>query len=416
MDREISKEEIRRRRIRQGLMGGAAIAVAVSAVCVISMCSTGSVKESALVFSVADRGDIATGTTAAGTVTAAYEQAVTAPITTTVREIYHHAGDVVDAGTSLMALDLEGARTEHASKQDGLKMKQLELQRMRAENETSLNALEMQIKVDRMKLDRQAVELRNERHLDSIGSSTADRVRELELAYNSGVLELKQLQTRLENERRSLRAAEDIKKLEIEVTAKDLGRTAKSLDEARITSPRRATVTWIVNEVGAQVSAGQKVATIADLGHYRVEASVVESQAAALSPGQPVMVVVTRDTLDGMVSNVSPTAVDGMVKFTVSLDNDSAKVLRPGLRSNLSVSHGLVQDAVRIANGSFYEKPGTYKLWVLGADGNTLECREVVLGQASMKYVEVIHGIAPGERVVLNDMKQYSGRKTLKVK
>ena len=43
--------------------------------------------------------------------------------------------------------------------------------------------MEMNLKVSRMELDRKAVELRNERYLDSLGAGTTDKVRQVELDY-----------------------------------------------------------------------------------------------------------------------------------------------------------------------------------------------------------------------------------------
>ena len=44
------------------------------------------------------------------------------------------------------------------------------------------------------------VELRNERYLDSLGSGTTDKVRQAELNFNTGKLELEQLRQQYANE------------------------------------------------------------------------------------------------------------------------------------------------------------------------------------------------------------------------
>lgn len=415
MDREFTKQEIRARLRRQILIyGGSAVAV-VLAVWGIMVWSSDGVDESHLTFGTVDRGDIDAGISASGVVVPAFEQAIITPITTSVREIHHHPGDIVEAGTSLVSLDLEQARTDYENNSDALTMKQLELEQLRANNNTTLSNLEMQIKVERMKLDRQQSELANERHLDSIGTSTAERVRELELACRSGALELAQLQAKLENERKSALAAENIKSLSINVAGKDLNRTATALADAEIRAPRRATVTWIVNEIGTQISAGSKVATVADLGHYKVDGEVVEHSARSVFAGMRAIVRVGNDTLTGFVSNVAPTAQNGMVSFSVALNNDSASFLRPGTRPNVTLSHGIVSGVVRMPNVQFYDKPGPYTVWVRTSD-NTIEPRQVILGAASFNHIEVEKGLSPGDRIVLNNMDRYNGRKQLRLR
>ena len=59
----------------------------------------------------------------------------------------------------------------------------------------------MNVKVSAMKLNRMEVELRNERYLDSLGSGTTDKVRQAEMAFNTGKLELEQLRQQYENEK-----------------------------------------------------------------------------------------------------------------------------------------------------------------------------------------------------------------------
>lgn len=72
-------------------------------------------------------------------------------------------------------------------------MKRYQLQRLKIDNQTELDDIEMKIKVSAMKLNRMEAELRNEQYLDSLGSGTTDKVRQAELAVNTARLELEQL-------------------------------------------------------------------------------------------------------------------------------------------------------------------------------------------------------------------------------
>ena len=55
-------------------------------------------------------------------------------------------------------------------------------------------------------------------------------------------------------------------------------------------------------------------------------------------------------------------------------------------------------------------------MFVVSADGRKLEVRDVRLGDSNFDYVEVVSGIREGERVVVNDMKEYENVKSLKLK
>jgi len=332
MDREIPKQKLKQRQRRRFLLGGAIAALAAGAVIAIGSLTEESVNIADIKLSAADRGDIDAAVNGNGTIVAAFEEVIVSPVNSRILEVYHHSGDIVGEGTPLLKLDLGEASTREASERDELAMMRLDHQRLQASHRTRLSDLRMQIKVAEMKLRRQEVEVANERHLDSIGSGTTDRVREAEFALRTQRLELEQLREQLANEQRMLQAEDDAKLLEISIKENNLAQTSRILADAEIRSPRRATVTSISDRLGTTVSQGQQVAVIADLGHYRVDATITESSAQEVRAGSRAHIVFGRNHTEGFVSSVAPTAVNGMIEVKVTLDNDSLSSLRPGIK------------------------------------------------------------------------------------
>ena len=416
MDRQIPQNEIRRRKLIKGLrVGLPTVAVLGLGYWLLASMTSTEVRRSQLRFSQVERGDIEVSVSASGQVAAAFEEVINSPISSRVIEVCHRAGDVVEAGTPLLVLDLHAARVQAEKQSDQLRMKRLELERQLVGDNTALGAIEMQIKVGEMKVERLRAEYANERYLDSIGSGTTDKVREAAFALRSAELELEQLSRQLSDERASRRAAADVTRLEIEIMAKEADMAARTLGEAEIRAPRRATITQISDRIGSQVSQGEVVATIADLGHYKITAEATDAYAASIETGNPAKVRIGTLTLDGIVSTVTPTSTSGVISFTVSLDNDSIDRLRPGLRSDVYVSNGMASDVLRIANGQYYSKPGKYRLFVLSADGTRLERRDVELGVASMDHVQVISGLNAGEKVVVVPLGALEEKETLEI-
>ena len=99
----------------------------------------------------------------------------------------------MDVGTPILKLDLQSTETEYKKLLDEEQMKRYQLEQLKVNNNTYLSDLSMQVKISAMKLNRMEVELRNERYLDSLGSGTTDKVRQAELNFNTGKLELEQL-------------------------------------------------------------------------------------------------------------------------------------------------------------------------------------------------------------------------------
>ncbi|TFU95247.1 HlyD family efflux transporter periplasmic adaptor subunit [Barnesiella sp. WM24] len=415
MDREIPKEELRRMKRKKIITTVSVVAMLAVVIAVIMMLTRTGVSRKDIVVATVDRGTIQSSVSAGGKVAPAFEEIINSPIATRIVEVYSKAGDSVDVGTPLMRLDLQTAETELNKLMDQIEMRRHELEQQRVNNATQLSDLEMQIKVKAMTVDRMAVELRNERYLDSLGSGTGDRVKQVELEYNTGKLELEQMRLRLANERKVTDANLRLKELELNITGKNLGEMQRTLDDARIRAPRKATLTYINDQVGQKIAEGERIAIISDLSHFKVDGEIADTYSDRVSVGADAIVKIGKERLPGKVSNVTPLSRNGVMAFTVRLDDDSNKRLRSGLKTDVYVMCDVIEDVVRITNGPFYTGPGEYELFVLDGDDELLR-RKVTLGDSNFEYVEVKSGLQPGDRVVISDMKEFKTKKRLRIK
>ena len=414
MDRELSKAErnaARRKKLMPYILGiaGAAVCISVAVVMMRPSISAGDIT-----LATADVGTIETSVTASGSVSPAFEEIINSPINTRVVEVYCKAGDSVEAGTPLLRLDLQSTETEYNKLRDQIAMKRYELEQQKVNNTTKMSNLEMQVKVKEMSVNRLEAELNNERYLDSLGSGTGDRVRQAELAYNTGCLELEQLRRQLDNERMVDEAGVKVKTLDINIADKNLGQMGRTLDDARVPAPRKATLTYIVDQIGQKVNEGERIAVVSDLSHFKVDGEVADSYGDRVRVGAKAVVKVGRDRMPGVITNVTPLSRNGVIAFTIRLDDDSAPRLRSGLKTDVYIMCDVMDEVVRIRNGSYFTGPGDYDLFV--AEGDELVRRKVRLGESNYEYVEVKDGLRPGDKVVVNDMKKYANNNSIKIK
>ena len=387
-------------------------AVAVIAV-IISFLQT-SLNRKDLTISTVDQGVIEVSVSASGKVIPAFEEIINSPINTRIVEIYKKGGDSVDVGTPILKLDLQSAETEYKKKLDEQQMKQLELEKLRVTGHSKLSEMEMNPKVSRMELDRKAVELRNERYLDSLGAGTTDKVRQVELDYNVSQLKLKEDEQKYINEQALAEADLKVKELELNIFRKSLAETKRTLDDAQVRSPRKAILTYVNNEIGAQVSEGTKIAIVSDLSHFKIEGEIADTYGDRIAAGSKAVVKIGSDKLEGTVSDVTPLSKNGVISFTVQLEEDNHRRLRSGLKTDVYVMNAVKDDVMRIANASYYVGKGEYDLFVV--NGDQLLKRKVQLGDSNYEYVEVISGLQPGDQVVVSDMASYKDKNKLKIK
>lgn len=416
MDREIPKQEILRARRRRILIGSGLCAVFAAGVFAIASTMTPSVRSDEFTLGEATTGTIEASINSSGIVVPAFEEIITSPISSRIVEVYCKAGDSLSVGTPILRLDLQSAETEMRRLSDEMRMKQVELDRQDATGSTSLANIEMQIKVKAMEVDRLKVELANERYLDSLGSGTGDKVREVQLAYNTGCLALEQLRRQLDGEKRTAEADKRVKQLEISIYNNNLLEMQRTLDDARIRAPRTATLTYINDQIGQKVAEGERLAIISDLSHFKIKAQAPDTYAERIRVGAPAVIKTGKNRFRGAVMSVEPQSQNGMVVFDVRIDSTGMSRLRSGLKTDVYVMHDIIEDVVRIPNGAYYKGPGEYGLFVLSADGSALSRRTLRLGDSNFEYVEVISGLQPGQQVVTSDMSDYKTVNKIKIK
>ena len=415
MDREIPKE-IRKKERNKKIIRFSAIAVTIVVVIsiLISLMRTG-VKKKDIILSAVDQGTIEVSVSASGKVAPAFEEIITSPINSRIVEVYHRGGDSVDVGTPILKLDLQSTETEYKKLLDEEEMRRYKLEQLRVNNQTKLSDMAMQIKVSAMKLNRMKVELRNEHYLDSLGAGTTDKVRQAELSYNVAQLEYEQLKQQYDNEKEVAAAELKVQELDFNIFRKNLAEMKRTLDDAQIRSPRKAILTYINNQVGAQVPQGGQVAIISDLSHFKVEGEIADTYGDRVAAGGKAIVKIGTEKLEGVVSSVTPLSKNGVISFSVQLMDDNNRRLRSGLKTDVYVMNAVKEDVMRIANASYYVGRGEYDLFVMTSDDEIVK-RKVQLGDSNFEFVEVVSGLQPGDRVVVSDMSQYKNKTKLKLK
>ena len=394
MDREIPKETRLRARRRQWLKWGGGLLAGACLVGLVTQWARASLDEADLVFSTVDEGSIEVSVNATGRVVPAFEEIINSPIQSRILETYKRGGDQVEKGEPILKLDLQSAETDYEKQLDEERMRVLQLEQLKVQTKSR-------------------VELRNERYLDSLGAGTTDKVLQVELDYNVSRLKLEEDEQKYQNEQASADADLRVKELELSIFRKSLAETKRTLEDARVRAPRSAILTYINNEIGAQVAQGERVAILSDLSHFKIEGEIADTYGDRIAAGGKTIVRLGNEKLEGTVSDVTPLSKNGVISFTVQLANDEHPRLRSGLKVDIYVMTAIKDAVLRVANGSYYVGPGEYELFV--QEGGELCKRKVRLGDSNYEQVEVISGLRPGERVVVSDMSSYQNKNKIKL-
>jgi HlyD family secretion protein len=165
----------------------------------------------------------------------------------------------------------------------------------------------------------------------------------------------------------------------------------------------------IAVQEGAQVVAGANLARVARPGALRAELNVSEIEAKDVQVGQKVSIDTRVGLVAGRVERVDPAVVHNAVQVDVELLGP----LPAGARADLSVDGTIEID--RLPNVLYMPRPvaardgATLRLFRLDPDGRHARRLAVRLGRTSSTNVEILQGLAPGDRVILSDMTAYDG-------
>lgn len=175
-------------------------------------------------------------------------------------------------------------------------------------------------------------------------------------------------------------------------------------EEFMASSPRRKV------RLGDRVTPSQGIVRVVDVSRMLVDASVPERSVHRVHSGQPVAVrleAFPELDLSGRIATVGALArttydrqLDGRrFDVTVELDPSDDAALRPEMTARVDILVGDRQDIVRLPINAVFESGGMTLVNVLR--GRRVEARQVELGEQNQRFVEVVAGVAPGERVML---------------
>jgi RND family efflux transporter MFP subunit len=189
---------------------------------------------------------------------------------------------------------------------------------------------------------------------------------------------------------------------------------ADALRDAKITAPFAGTIADFHVELGEFVGPGTPVVTLVDLTRVRLNVGVTAAEATDLRVGDQLEVQFSElggRTLSGELHSVSPLADPRSGTYTAELWLDNPEGLlrqgmigRVGLRPTNAHADPLAFDTalfepLLVPRAAVLRRAGEFNVWVV-VDGHA-RAREVALGRADDRRVEVLDGLADGDWVVI---------------
>jgi HlyD family secretion protein len=373
-----------------------------------------SVKLSELRLFIVETGDIEASVTGSGVVTPQFEQLISSPIEAKLEKVLFNTGDQIAKGQSILVLNKEFSLLNFEKQKDELSLKRNKILQHDLALEKSINELQTQSEIQQLKVESLKSIFDDEKQLKKIGGTTDDKLKQADLNLKIAKEEYNLLQKKIQNLKESKKADLTGLNLEIKIQEKSLKELEKKLEMADIKAESDGVITWVKSELGTNVSPGETLVRVADLGNYKVEGSISDLHSSKLTTGAQVKVRFNKNDLKGIISSIKPSVENGVVNFTVSLEENNHPSLRPNIRTEVFVITSYKNNILRVKNGPFFRGKKEQKVFVI--QGDKLVARQVKIGESNIDFIEIIDGLNPGDKLIISDMEEYSHLSEIKLK
>ena len=178
----------------------------------------------------------------------------------------------------------------------------------------------------------------------------------------------------------------------------------KQMDALNVHAGIHGVLELVPVEVGQRFTAGTNIARVADPARLKAQIRIAETQAKDVMIGQKAEVDTRNGTVEGHVSRVDPSVVNG----TVTVDVLFPGALPAGARADLTVDGTIelerMPDVIFVGRPAFGQELSTVGLFKLVDNGQEAVRVQVKLGRSSVNTIEIQGGLQPGDQVVLSDM------------
>jgi len=177
----------------------------------------------------------------------------------------------------------------------------------------------------------------------------------------------------------------------------------RTLDGLIVRAPVSGRVTAIDLKVGEHKDAGQRLAEVTPPSGMKLSADVDEFYLARVRMGQVANIELHGRPVNVTVQRIYPQVREGRFRVDFDFDGASPGQLVAGETAQGRLQLGDDSSARIVPVGPFLERTGGDWIFVVSSDGKSAQRRHIKVGRRSVEQLEILSGLAVGERVMISD-------------
>jgi HlyD family secretion protein len=316
-------------------------------------------------------------------------------------------GDVVKAGALLVELsnpELIASAEEARSAWEGAVT---DLQAAGAELQTNL--LDQDVVVTRAQFELERAQLRLQTDAPLVVKGAIP-----ELEWKRSKLDVAQLTqthaieaTRRQKLQDNIRVQLAVRRARVTQLARALDRAEHQVANLKVLAGISGIVQAVNVEVGQQLQPGSSIGGIAQQDRLHAELKVPAREAGLVERGKRVVIDTRRGTVEGVVTRIDPSVIDG----TVIVDVELAGALPPGARPSLQVEGTIylsqLPDTLYVGKPAYVKSDAAISVYKLDSAGRYAARVTVEAGQVSLDHLQVLRGLAAGDRIITSEIDEF---------
>ena len=188
-----------------------------------------------------------------------------------------------------------------------------------------------------------------------------------------------------------------------------------NLEDLTVRASIDGQLTTLDAEPGASKTPGQRIGQIDREGAFKVSAPVDEFYLGRVANGQEAAADIEGRPARLMVTKIHPEVKNRQFSVDLAFRTTTPASLRRGQSMQLRLEIGQPSHALIVGNGAFYDDSGGRWVFVVSPDGQRAERRAVISGRHTPQSVEIISGLAAGERIVISGTADFKSLDTLDI-
>ena len=322
---------------------------------------------------------------------------------------------------------VEGGRVEKKLVEDGAQVTQGQLLAILSNAELQLSTLEKQAEVEQQLNNMRSQELAltqtrnsNLRDLNQAETDLAKARRQYDLykpladrgfvskkSLNDTKDDLDYQQQRLQILKQSISQTEALQTsqlTQLRAAASSLnssmGIAHDNLSQLAVRAPVTGELSGFDIQLGQSLQQGERIGQVDSAGANKLQADVDEFYLGRVAIGQTATADIDGRSYRLKVAKVYPQVRNGQFQIDLVFSGPAPASVQRGQTIQAKLTLGDSSKAMLIPNGAFFNDTGGNWVFVVDKSGNGATRRQVQLGRRNADSIEVLGGLAPGERVV----------------